>query len=204
MNKPLMIGLTGPTGAGKSAVRPVAERLGCRCIDCDQLARRAVEPGTPALEQLADRFGRDIIKPDGTLDRPELARRAFPTEEGRAALNAIVHPAVIALVMDELERCAAEGIPAALVDAPTLFESGLDGHCDTIIAVIAPDICRLNRIMCRDGITEGEAKIRMSAQPPCEYYSGRAQYTILNDGTEEQLHRQAEQVLNLILKGDSQ
>ena len=204
MKKTLMIGLTGPTGAGKSSVRPVVEKLGCRYIDCDLLARKAVEPGTAALERLAAHFGQDIIRPDGTLDRPELARRAFPTGEGRSALNAIVHPAVIALVEEALERCAAEGIAAAVVDAPTLFESGLDKRCDSIVAVIDSEESRCRRIMRRDGITEEAARLRISAQPPNEYYSSRAEYTIVNDGTAARLYKRAERTLNHILKGDHQ
>lgn len=204
MNKPVIIGLTGPTGAGKSALAEIFERHGCRYVDCDVLSRRAVEPGMPALRQLADSFGSDIIQPDGTLDRRLLAQRAFPTPEGRETLNSIVHPAVIALLEDIISRCQEENAAGVAVDAPLLFESGLDRRCDTVIAVTAPDDIRLERIMERDGLTAEDARLRMAAQHPCEYYSQRADYTVCNDGTVDRLLEQASAVLHEIFKGDNQ
>ncbi len=202
MGKMVIIGLTGPTGAGKSALCEVAARFGCRGADCDVLARRAVEPGMPALEKLAEAFGSDIIKADGTLDRGELARRAFPTQEGRERLNSIVHPAVFDLLEEFILRSGEEGAAGVIVDAPLLLESGLDKRCDTVIAVVAPDDFRLKRIMARDGIDAEAARLRMEAQHPCEYYSERAEYTIINDGTLSQLHQRAEAVLRDIFKGE--
>lgn len=203
MRKTIMIGLTGPTGAGKSALKQAAEQCRCGYIDCDSLSRNAVEPGSPALARLAESFGDDIIRQDGSLDRAELARRAFPTQQGRDTLNSIVHPAVIALVEESVEQFGRENIPAAIVDAPTLFESGLDSRCDSIVAVVAPDQCRLERIMARDGLTEEAAMIRMNAQHPCDFYSQRAQHTIVNDGTVEELVSKGIHVLEQIIKGEN-
>lgn len=202
MSKTAIIGLTGPTGAGKSALSGVAEAYGCRYVDCDVLSRQAVEPGAPALVQLAKAFGEDIIRSDGSLDRPLLAKRAFPTPEGREQLNSIVHPAVIDLLEEIIARCQADGTAGVIVDAPLLFESGLDKRCSAVIAVVAPDSCRLERIMARDGLTADAARMRMEAQHPCEYYSARADYTIVNDSTLERLHQQAEKVMRDIFEGD--
>lgn len=202
MGEMVIIGLTGPTGAGKSALCDVAARFGCRGVDCDVLARQAVEPGMPALEKLAEAFGSDIIREDGTLDRGKLAKRAFPTPEGRDLLNSIVHPAVIDLLEEIILQSGEEGASGVIVDAPLLFESGLDRRCRTVIAVVAPDDFRMERIMARDGIDAEGARLRMKAQHPCEYYSERAEYTIVNDGTLQQLYQRAEAVLRDIFKGE--
>jgi len=199
MDKTVIIGVTGPTGAGKSAVREVFEEYGFACADCDVLARRAVEPGMPALAQLAEAFGSDIIRQDGSLDRPLLAARAFPTPEGCSRLNGIVHPAVIALVEDIIRQAGENNQPGVAIDAPLLFEAGLERICHAVIAVIAPDDLRMNRIMTRDGLNEEAARTRMAAQHPCEYYSQRADYTIVNDGTLGDLLSRARHVLDTIL-----
>ena len=92
-----VVGLTGPTGAGKSAVAALLEKGGLSLIDADRLCREAVEPGTPCLAELAESFGRDILLPDGSLNRKELARRAFSSRESTERLNALVHPPVICI-----------------------------------------------------------------------------------------------------------
>ena len=202
MGDAVIIGLTGPTGAGKSALAAIAGKFDCRYVDCDILARRAVEPGMPALLQLSEAFGCDVVRPDGSLDRPLLAQRAFPTMQGREKLNAIVHPAVFDLLEDIIAECSRKGKAGVIVDAPLLFESALDRRCDRVIAVVAPDEYRLERIMKRDGLSEQAARMRMNAQHPCEYYSSQADYTIVNDSTLQRLYEQAEDVLRDILKGD--
>lgn len=199
-----VIGLTGPTGAGKSALRPVFEEYGCRFADCDYLARVAVEPGAPALAKLAEAFGHDILRADGSLDRALLAQRAFPTAEGRVILNGIVHPAVIDLLEDIIFTAQSENAPGVVIDAPLLFESELDKRCDAVIAVVAPDELRLERIMARDGLTEEAARLRMSAQHDCSFYSDRADYTLVNDGSVTELCGKARRMLDdIFVKGDT-
>lgn len=199
MSKTVIIGLTGPTGAGKTAARDIFEQYGCRFADCDVLSRRAVEPGSPALEQLSAEFGEDIILPDGALDRALLAQRAFPTPEGRERLNGIVHPAVIAMLEDIIRQAQEDNAAGVVIDAPLLFESGLDRRCDAVVAVVAPDDVRLARIMARDGLTEEAARTRMAAQHSCGFYSDRAQYVIDNSSTVGHLRSQTQQVLESIL-----
>jgi len=203
MSKTVVIGLTGPTGAGKSVLRPVFEEYGCRFADCDHLARAAVEPGAPALVKLADAFGSDIIRADGSLDRALLAQRAFPTPEGRATLNGIVHPAVFDLLEDIISKAEGENAAGVVIDAPLLFESKLDRRCDTVIAVIAPEEMRLERIMERDGLSEDAARLRMSAQHDSAFYSGQADHTLVNDGSIDSLLDSARHLLSKITgKGD--
>ena len=175
----LTVGVTGPTGAGKSTLRGLTGELGFVWLDTDIIAREIVEPGTPALAELAERFGQDIIRPDGSLDRALLAARAFPTPEGCAALNTITHPRVAERLKELSAEAFAQG-KHVVIDAPLLFESGIDAMCDETVAVLAPAEMRMERIMVRDGLTAEQAETRINAQKPDEFYSGRAGHTVEN------------------------
>lgn len=187
MNKTTVVGLTGPTGAGKSAVARRLEAAGWQIIDADVLARRVVEPGEAALEALVERFSASILNADGTLDRAALARVAFASREATAALNAIVHPAVITKMNEELAEAKARGVKVVALDVPLLFQAGLESLCDLTVAVTAPDDVRRERICRRDTLSEEQATARMNAQPPAEYYTSRADRVIDNGGDEAAL-----------------
>lgn len=174
-----VIGLTGPTGAGKGEVGRVLASRGAMVIDTDRLAREVVAKGEPTLDALVKAFGRDILLPDGTLDRAALAAKAFADREAHARLNAITHPAIIARSRDLLIACKA---PVAVIDAPLLFEAGMDALCDITLAVLACADVRKARIMARDGIDDARAAARMRAQPDDAFYRERADYTLYNDG----------------------
>lgn len=195
-----VIGLTGPTGAGKSSVADTWRLMGVPVIDTDQLAREVVKPGSPCLAQLCEAFSNAILNKDGTLNRAELAKRGFATPEDNARLNAITHPAIINLANEQLEVAADHGYPIAVVDAPLLFEAGMDTICHHIVAVTAPDEVRLNRIMKRDGIDEDAAKRRMAAQNTDDFYIRPGVSVLENTGTPENLQAQASVLLNQ-LKG---
>ncbi|HAH78318.1 MAG TPA: dephospho-CoA kinase [Ruminococcaceae bacterium] len=198
MDKPV-IGLTGPTGAGKSTVAAVFRRLGCAVIDADRIARSAVE--TPAcLARLRAAFGPDVA-PGGALDRGELARRAFASPQATALLNAITHPAVIAESKRRIAGAREGACRAVVVDAPLLFESGAQTLCTVTVAVTAPEEKRLARILRRDGISEQAARERMGAQHGAEYYTRRADYAL--DGGRERaaVERAAARLLERILGG---
>lgn len=184
MNKTTVIGLTGPTGAGKSAVACRLAAVGATVIDADVLARRVVEPGEAALTQLVERFSEAILAPDGTLDRAALAKIAFASEDATADLNAIVHPAVIERMSADLEEAKRRGVRIVVLDVPLLFQAGLETLCDLTVAVTAPDAVRKERICRRDTLTEEAAAARMNAQPPAEYYTSRADHVIDNGGDE--------------------
>ena len=117
----VMIGLTGGIGSGKSTVAAALARRGAIVVDADAIAREVVEPGTPTLQALVDRFGADILAADGSLDRPKLAERAFATDDDRKALDAITHPAIGEAFLARL----ADAPPDAVVvhDVPLLVES---------------------------------------------------------------------------------
>lgn len=175
-----VLGLTGPTGAGKSTVAAALEKLGCIVVDADRLAREAVAmPECRAA--LQKEFGSDIVGPDGTLDRKLLAKRAFADPEHTEALNRITHPAILKESVRRLHQAQETGAAAVILDAPLLFESGAQSLCDATVAVVAPDAARLRRIMARDGITAEQAEERMRAQHGISYFEERANYTF--DGT---------------------
>ena len=190
-DKVFLVGLTGPTGSGKSEVSRIFMENHIPVIDADELARRVVEPGSPCLDELVKAFSNDILHDDGSLNRRQLARRAFATSEDTQLLNDITHPYIIDLTKKILMRLEQMHELVAVIDAPLLFESGMDAICDVTVAVVAPHDQRLKRIMSRDGLTEKEASSRMAAQKEEAYYTSRAGRVLYNRGDLSSLHRQA-------------
>lgn len=174
-----VIGLTGQTGAGKTTAADILRKKGYYIIDTDILARKAVE-SRAVSDMLCSRFGGDIIK-DGVLDRRELARRAFATPESTAALNAITHPEITRLAVNEIHAAEAENAKAAVIDAALLFESDLASLCRKTLCITADDTVRLARIIERDGLSEKDALLRIAAQPTQEYYASRSDIIIDNE-----------------------
>lgn len=191
--KPIVWGLTGPTGAGKSTVTALLSQHGFAAVDADALAHEATQAQSPCLSLLAQAFSPVILRPDGSLDRAELARRAFSSEQAHQTLNDIVHPFVMARMRGILETEEAERF---VLDVPLLFESGADALCDRTLAVLAPAALRLSRIMQRDGISEQRARQRMKAQPDDAFYRERADDILENDGAPQTLVRQVKALLN--------
>ena len=192
MDKVYVVGLTGPTGAGKSEVSRRLAAAQIPVIDADVLARQVVEPGSECLRRLAEEFSEDILNDDGTLNRRQLARRAFATPEDTALLNSLTHPYIIEKTNRILMRMEQTHELAAVIDAPLLFESGMDRICDMTVAVVAPFESRLRRIIERDGLPETQARARMAAQQPEEYYSSRAAVVLSNSGDLDSLRREAD------------
>ena len=178
--KRLIIGITGPTGSGKSSLRLCFESRGFAVIDSDRAARDITEPGSPALERLSEAFGSDIINSDGTLDRAKLAHRAFASREKTNLLNSITHPLIAELVWQRVCEAHESGRHAA-VEAPLLFEAGWQKWCDFTVSVLAPEEQRLKRIMRRDRLTEHAARERIAAQNGDDFYRDRSNYVIYND-----------------------
>lgn len=190
-----IIGLTGPTGAGKSTAARWFADCGCAVIDCDAVAREVVQVGSPVLAQLAEVFSPAVLHPDGSLDRAALAHIAFADAGTTARLNAITHPAILARVRTYIEQACAEGYHAAVIDAPLLYESGFDAECDAVVAVLADRRVRRMRIMERDGIGEEAAARRMAAQPEDEFYLGRGAAAVYNNGDAAALHAALQQTV---------
>lgn len=170
-----VVGLTGPTGAGKSSVTAVAENLGFKIVDCDKLSRVAVQKGSEGLSAVVAAFGDDILNDDKTLNRASLAQKAFSSPENTELLNKTLLPHIMALVKAELD------CDLVLLDAPTLFESGADSLCNEVIAVISDEKTRLDRIMARDNIDEEAALLRIKAGKPDEFYIEKTNNIVYND-----------------------
>lgn len=190
----MIIGLTGPTGSGKSTVCTAAAQLGYTVIDCDAVAHAVTENGEP-LAALVAEFGERILHADGTLNRKELAEQAFADKAHTERLNRIVLP----FVVDELKRrLAALGDQRVLLDAPTLYESGANALCDKVIAVLADKNVRMERIIRRDKLSTFMALLRLSAGKPDEFYRNKADILLVNNGTKAEFLEAAQTVLNQI------
>lgn len=189
-----VIGLTGPTGAGKSIVGDVFAEHGFPVVDTDRVARQVTQTDPDCLKELQDAFGEDVVQ-NGVLNRRELARRAFSTPGGGERLNRITHPRILKRADEIIAAAFSHGAPLALLDAPLLYESGADQTCQRVIAVVAPAQIRIGRIMRRDGISLEAAQLRLSAQKDDGFYTERADYVLVNDGTQEQLRQKAARVM---------
>ena len=184
----LTVGLTGGIGAGKSEVARLLASYGAVLVDSDRIAREVVEPGTEGLAAVVAEFGPQVLAADGTLDRPRLGAIVFADEERRKALNAIVHPLV---GRRSAELQAAAGPDAIVVhDVPLLTENGLAPLYDLVIVVDAEPATRLDRLVRLRGMTEEEARARMTAQATREERLAIADVVIANDGPLAELEPQ--------------
>ena len=173
-------GLTGKTGAGKSTVAALLKEKGWHVIDGDVLARQVTEIGSPVLQTLADAFGADILRPDGSLDRKGLVRKVNSLPDGKQKLDAITHPAIDVLVREDVRKAQNAGFERCVFDAAALLESPSKALCEKIIVVFAPEDVRLARILARDGLSESDARARMRMQKNDDYYLSQADFVIKN------------------------
>ncbi len=190
LKKPYTLGLTGQTGAGKGFVCEYLKELGFKIIDADYYSKKLTKKNSPIFPALQAEFGEDIVK-DGVLNRKLLARRAFISRERTDKLNSIMHPEI-----KKLCRAQAKGL--CVLDAPQLLEADMQDECYKLVSVTAPESLRLKRIKERDNITDIEAKERISAQHPEEYYLSQSDFTVINDGKsdiKEQINRILEEIL---------
>ena len=187
----ITVGITGRSGCGKSTVTACFAARGVPVADADQISRQVLQPGSPVLAQLAARFGGDILSGEGVLDRWLLADRAFATPEGKADLDAITHPAIVRCIEAARQAAQAAGSPLFVIDGAVLVGSVIDGIWDRLIVVTAPYEVSVARIVARDGIRPEMARRRLDAQLPEAALAARADIVLANDGTQEQLRRQA-------------
>ncbi len=179
----MVVGITGPTGAGKSVVcRLLGDWERISIIDCDQVARQVVRRGEHCLLDLAVEFSSVILDKDGELNRRKLAGIVFSDREKLRKMEKIIYPYILAHILQQIHRREVAGDRAVFLDAPTLYQSGANILCQRVVAVLAPEAGRLLRIMERDGLTIEEAKARMSSQPGDVYYEKRADHIIRNIG----------------------
>lgn len=174
--------LTGGIATGKSYCLGRFAALGALVIDADALARAALASGTKGLRLVVERFGPSILRPDGSLDRPALARVVFSDGAARADLEAIVHPEVYRSIREWAADLPA-GTRVAIADIPLLFETGHQHEFDRVIVCACDPEVQLSRMMSRDGFSEAEARARLDAQWPITEKAARADYVIRTDGS---------------------
>lgn len=187
----ITIGLTGGIGSGKSTVSSRLAELGAFIVDADLVAREIVEPGQPALAELAEAFD-GVLNPDGTLNRAELARQAFATPEATEKLNAITHPRIRARTEELFKQGRESGTQVLVYDMPLLIENGEVDKVDHVLVVDAPDELRIDRLVQHRGLDEDDARRRIAAQIDRETRLNAADTVLDNSGTVEQLLEQVD------------
>jgi dephospho-CoA kinase len=195
-----VVGLTGGIATGKSTFSAALRARGVPVVDADALARAAVEPGTPALAEIARAFGEGILDAAGALDRRRLGAIVFADPAARRRLEAITHPAIREAMVEETLRLAALGHDLVFYDAPLLFEVGLDAALDCVVVVWAPRDVQRARVVGRDGITPAEADARLAAQLPVDAKAERADF-VIDNADEEDLGPKAERLLADLRRG---
>ena len=192
----LIIGLTGPSGAGKGLFSQIMQKkYGIDSIDADEVYHALLIPPSPCLDQLCERFGKEILSPSGMLDRPTLARIVFSPEDASKRekqindLNAITHRFVLAEIERLLFEAEKKGVRCVILDAPALYESGADKMCELLVTVTADKDTRVSRITERDGLPEEAARFRIRGQKDDGFYKRRADAVLYNDGTPEEFDR---------------
>ena len=196
----LLVGLTGGIATGKSLVDAVLRELGAVVIDADVLAREVVEPGEPALAEIAAEFGPGVVEGDGRLDRKALGAVVFADAERRSRLEAITHPRIREHFLRQLETLAAQRFNGLVFfDAPVMIESGSYRNMDRLVVVIADEAVQIARLMARDGIGREEALRRIGSQMPLAEKAKLADYVIDNSGGRAATTAQARRVYETLV-----
>jgi dephospho-CoA kinase len=190
----LNVALTGNIASGKSTVAALFEQWGAALIDADQLVREVQAPGTPVLLAIARRFGTNVLKPDGSLDRAQLRSIVFSDPQALADLNRLVHPAVLKLRSERLEALREAGARMVVTDIPLLFEAADPDAFDAVVLVDAPADLRRQRLFERSGLPAREAERLIAAQLPSELKRSRASFVIDNDRDLATLEARAREV----------
>jgi dephospho-CoA kinase len=179
----LLVGLTGGIATGKSTVSALLRELGAEIIDADVLAREVVEPGEPALAEIAAAFGPGVLDAGGRLDRKALGAIVFADPERRRTLEAITHPRIRGRFLECLEGLAARGFRGVVVfDAPVMIESGNYRNMDRLVVVVTDEPTQIARLMARDGAGRDEALRKIRSQMPLAEKAKLADYVIDNSG----------------------
>jgi dephospho-CoA kinase len=186
------VGLTGGIGSGKSTVAAMLKARGAVVIDADALAREVVEPGTPGFDAVVERFGPEIVAPDGELDRAALAAIVFEDPERRAQLEAIVHPAVARRAGEIVAGHANTG-DVVVLDSPLLIETGRHRDVELVIVVSSQPETQIRRLVAR-GMDEEDARARLAAQMPLAEKAEVADVVLDNEGSLDELEGQVDRL----------
>ncbi len=185
------------SGAGKTTVSEVFKENGFEVINCDMVAREVTEKGTACLKEIAEKFD-GVLNPDGTLDRKKLGSIVFSDKEKLKLLNDTIYPFISYRVIKGIENTDNNYV---LLDAPTLFESGIDFICDGVVSVVCDKELSVKRIMARDNISEEAAESRLSSQHDKSFYKEKSSFCIENNDTADVLQKKAEEIARQIKRG---
>lgn len=192
----MIIGLTGGIGSGKSTVSNMFVARGAKLVDADAIAREVVAVGSPFLNEIAAAFGKEILQPDGSLNRERLGHLVFQNATLKKQLENILHPPIRQLIrtrMNEYDEMNPGGL--VIVDIPLLYESQLEGMFECIVVVYVPEEVQMARLMTREGWDEEVAKRRIATQMPIEDKRRRADVIIENQFSLAQTASQVEELM---------
>ena len=190
MSSPYIVGLTGGIGSGKSTVARLFGQLGVHWVDADDVARQVVEPGTPALATIAERFGPEVLQDDGSLDRAWLRRRIFEVPEEKQWLEGLLHPIIREELVRQLRGDPSYELPYTLLVSPLLLETNQHELVDWVVVIDVPESIQLERTMARDDNTREQVEKIMAAQMSREQRCARADAIINNNKPLTDVERQ--------------
>lgn len=190
----LIIGLTGPTGSGKTTALNIAKEKGFLCVDCDKVAHNVIQNNKGCFNELVEIFGEDIVE-SGVLNRKTLAKKAFSSKKNTRLLNKTVLPFIVCEILGIINNSENHKI---LLDAPTLIESGLNESCNCVIALLCDKKIRKERIIKRDSLSEEAAEQRINAGKRDNFYKRHSNYVLYNEKDEDGMIKQFTDILNTL------
>lgn len=191
-----LLGLTGGIASGKSTVSRTFKAAGFPVVDADVIARQIVEPGQPVLARIAQAFGPEVLREDGSLDRAKLAEIVFSQPGRMAALNQINRPYLREAISQALAQAKAGGAAIVVGDIPLLYEADYADDFDGVAVVSVDPNIQLSRLMARDGLSEADAEARIQSQMPLAQKAALADFVIDNNGTQEATIAQANALIH--------
>ena len=187
-----VIGLTGGIGTGKSTVSRYLASKGFEIIDADLIARQIVQPGSPLLDEIGRVFGAQFILPDGSLDRKALGAYVFSDSRRKKQLDDVMMGSIVSTIRERIQTAKGR----VIVDAPLLFEVGLDADVETVWLVVAADEVRIKRVCARDNIPAQQVSDRIKNQMPQSEKAAKSDEVIDNSGSEEELYQQIDRLID--------
>lgn len=195
-----VIGITGPTGAGKSLLCTYLQQRHIPCIDADRVYHSMLLPPSDCLDALRRAFGDGIFSQgDGKLDRAKLGELVFSSPQKLELLNKTVLGTVLCEIRRLISEYRRRGFDTVAVDAPTLIESGFHKECSIVISVLAPTEARTKRIIERDSLTREKAELRVNAQKSDSFYRENSDFVIVNDSDTERFQKEIETLMTKLL-----
>lgn len=190
----LSLGVTGGLGSGKTVVARFFADKGGVHFDADRVAKDILLGSEEVLRAVTAAFGEDVLGADGKIETAKLAHHTFHDQAKQQELNEIIHPRVVAAALKQMAEAASQGAPLFILDAPLLFEAGLEKHLDKTLVVTAAEEVRIQRALDRGGLSEDDIRRRMALQMPEEEKLNKADIIVENNGTLEELTARLDQV----------